>query len=353
MELATRLALFLWRSIPDQALTDAANGVGGATLTSASDVATQATRMLADPKAAGALQDFANQWLDIENMDAVTKDTQFTKWSATVAADLHTESLTTFTQAVLGDSDYKTLLTSPSSYINGDLASFYGLSGSPTFSAPTTVNTSANPRVGILSSGAVLAMHAHTSLPSPTKRGRMIRQQILCEEVPDPPASVAGMPIPPPPSNITSGTTRAAYLTHVSTNSLCNNCHQYMDWIGFGFDNYDATGAYITQENGMPVDPSGQFIPETGTMDITGTFADMPSMITDLTQSDQVTQCFALEEIRYALLRSETDADACSAQQIYQTFSSNNFNLQKLLVAVVSSNSFMYRTPVNAGEECQ
>ena len=200
MELATRLALYLWRSIPDQTLIDAANGVNGGSLVSASDVATQATRMLADPKATSALSDFADQWLDIENMNSVTKDTQFTKWTANVAADLHTESLTTFTQAVLGSSSFTSLLTSGSSYINGDLASFYGLSGSPTFSTATTVNTAANPRMGILSQGSVLAMHAHTSLPSPTKRGRMIRQQILCEEIPDPPASVGGMPIPPPPA---------------------------------------------------------------------------------------------------------------------------------------------------------
>ena len=353
MELATRLALYLWRSIPDQTLIDAANGVNGGSLVSASDVATQATRMLADAKAKAALSDFADQWLDIENMNAVTKDTQFKKWTASVAADLHTESLTTFTQAVLGSSSFTSLLTSGSSYINANLASFYGLSGSPTFSTATTVNTAANPRTGILSQGSVLAMHAHTSLPSPTKRGRMIRQQILCEEVPDPPASVGGMPIPPPPANITSGTTRAAYLQHVAANSQCNSCHQYMDWIGFGFDNYDATGSYITQENTVNVDPSGQFIPYPNSTDITGTFQNMTDMITQLSTSQQVDQCFALEEIRYALLRSETAEDACSAQQIYQAFSGSNFNLSKLLVAVVSSNSFMYRTPVSAGQACQ
>ena len=79
----------------------------------------------------------------------------------------------------------------------------------------------------------------------------------------------------------------------------------------------------------------------------------MTDMITQLSKSDQVNQCFALEEIRYALLRSETAEDACSAQQIYQAFSGSNFNLSKLLVAVVSSNAFMYRTPVNAGQACQ
>jgi hypothetical protein len=358
MELATRLALYLWRSIPDQTLTDAANGVNGASLVSASDVATQATRMLADSRATSALSDFADQWLDIENMNSVTKDTQFTKWTATVAADLHTESLTTFTQAVLGSSSFTSLLTSGSSYVNADLASFYGLSGSPTFSAATTVNTAANPRMGILSQGSVLAMHAHTSLPSPTKRGRMIRQQILCEEVPDPPASVGGVPIPPPPTTIPAGqTTRSQYLNHVMpngvTNATCNGCHQYMDWIGFGFDNYDATGSYITQENGTNVDPSGQFIPYPSSTDISGTFKNMSDMITQLSTSQQVDQCFALEELRYALLRSETDEDACSAQQIYQAFSGSSFNISKLIVAVVSSNSFMYRTPVSAGQTCQ
>jgi hypothetical protein len=359
MELATRLALYLWRSIPDQTLIDAANGVNGGSLVSASDVATQATRMLADPKATTALSDFADQWLDIENMNSVTKDTQFKKWTATVASELHTESLTTFTQAVLGNSSFTSLLTSGSSYINGDLASFYGLSGgSPTFSAATTVNTAANPRMGILSQGSVLAMHAHTSLPSPTKRGRMIRQQILCEEVPDPPAAIGGVPIPPPPTTLPTGqTTRSQYLNHVSpggvTNTTCNNCHQFMDWIGFGFDNYDATGSYITQENSTNVDPSGKFIPYPDTSDISGTFQNMTDMITQLSASQQVDQCFALEELRYALLRSETAEDACSAQQIYQAFSGSSFNISKLLVAVVSSNAFMYRTPVSAGQACQ
>jgi hypothetical protein len=361
MELATRLALYLWRSIPDQTLIDAANN---GNLTTASQVATQATRMLADAKAKGALADFADQWLDIENMNAVTKDTQFTKWTASVAADLHTESLTTFTQSVLGNASFSSLLTSGSSYINGNLASFYGLTGSPSFTSPTTVNTSANPRTGILTQGSVLAAHSHTSLMSPTKRGRMIRQQILCEEVPDPPASVGGMPIPPPPTNITSGTTRDAYLQHVSPNTQCNDCHQYMDWIGFGFDNYDATGAYITYEVSKdssgntkqnPVDSSGKVLPyPNNPNDLSiSSFSGTNDLITQLSQSAQVNQCFALEELRYALLRAESDADACSAQQIYQAFAASNFDLKALIGAVVSSNSFMYRTPVAPGGACQ
>ncbi len=353
LELATRLALYLWRSLPDQTLVEAANN---GQLATPSDVATQATRMLADAKAKAALADFADQWMDIENMNAVTKDTQFTKWTAGVASDLHTETLTTFTQAVITNSDYKTLLTSPMSYINGTLASFYGVGGNPSFDTATNVNTASNPRYGILTQGSVLAGHAHTSLPSPTKRGRLLRQQILCEEVPDPPAAVAGKPIPPPPATLMSGaTTRQAYLQHVAANDTCNACHQYMDWLGFGFDQYDATGAFQTMENGTPnLDSSGKFVPFANNAgDMSGTFSGTSDMVTQLSMSEQVMQCFALQEMRYALLRAETTDDSCSAQQIYQAFKSNNYNLQKLIVAVVSSDAFMYRTAVNAGGDCK
>jgi hypothetical protein len=363
LELATRLSLYLWRSLPDQTLTSAATG---GHLVTASDVTTQATRMLADPKAADALHDFANQWLDIENMDAVTKDTQFGNWSAALAEELHLETLVTFSSTVLAatKNGLPDLLTSSSSYLNSDLVTFYNNPsayaknttgpGAATDYKPTAVGSSSAPRMGVLTDGSVLAIHAHTSLPSPTKRGRMLRQQILCEQVPDPPASVGGKPIPAPPTTLTAGTTRAAYLQHVSADTACNGCHQYMDWLGFGFDNYDAIGAYITTENGAAVDSSGQFIQEPGSNDISGTFSGTTDMIQQLSASPQVDQCYALEQIRYALGRVESNSDACSAQQIYKTFStSGSFNLQQLLIAVVSSNSFMNRTPVNAGGTCQ
>jgi hypothetical protein len=365
MELATRLSLYLWRSLPDQTLTTAATS---GHLTTASDVATQATRMLADPKATAALQDFADQWLDIENMNAVTKDTQFGSWTAALAEEMHMESLITFSSTVLATSnnDLPDLLTSTSSYVNSDLGSFYNNpsgyqantagAGAASDYKSTVVGASNSSRMGILTDGSVLAIHAHTSLPSPTKRGRMVRQQILCEQIPNPPASVGGMPIPPPPTTIPAGqTTRDLYMAHVAkdTTGQCNQCHQYMDWIGFGFDNYDATGAYITTEGGTPVDSSGKFLQMEGAGDISGPFGGTTDMIQQLSQSPQVDQCFALEEIRYALGRVESNNDACSAQQIYQAFSTTSFNLQQLLVAVVSSDSFMYRTPVNAGGACQ
>jgi hypothetical protein len=314
--------------------------------------------MLADAKATDALQDFANQWLDIENMDAVTKDTQFTYWTPDFAKELHAETLTTFSRSVTADNtDLATLLTSSSSYVNSDLASFYS-TGTPGTAHGTTytkmqVGTSSAPRNGILTDASVLSQHSHTSLPSPTLRGRMVRQQVLCGQVPEPPAMVNGEPIPPPPTTIPAGsTTRDLYQQHSVRNSQCMGCHQWMDLIGFGFDNYDATGKWITQENGTNVDPSGSFVPMTNG-EMSGTFTNAADMIGQLAASTQVRQCFALQQMRYALGRVERNADACSVQQAYQAFSSGQFNLKQLLVAIVSSDSFRNRTAVTAGSACQ
>ena len=154
----------------------------------ADQVAAQATRMLADAKAQDALRDFANQWLDIENMDAVTKDTQFRNWTPVLAQELHNETLTTFSASVASDNtDYPSLLTSTSSYVNSDLAAFYntGVPGTANSTSYTKmpVGTTSAPRMGLLTHASVLAIHAHTSLPSPTLRGRMVRQQILCDQI--------------------------------------------------------------------------------------------------------------------------------------------------------------------------
>ncbi len=356
MEMATRLSLFLWRSLPDQTLIDAATA---GQLGTANQLAAQGTRMLADAKAQDTLRDFANQWLDIENMDAVTKDTQFKNWTPVLAQELHNETLTTFVSSVATDNtDFPSLLTSTSSYVNSDLAAYYntgvpGTSNSTSFTK-TPVGTSAAPRIGLLTHASVLAMHAHTSLPSPTLRGRMVRQQILCEQIPPPPQQIGGTVIPPPPTSLPAGqTTRQQYMQHFGVNQLCGGCHQYMDYVGFGFDNYDATGAYITAEGGTPVDPSGMFLTTDTTNGLTGSFTNGTDMITKLAASTQARECFALQELRYAIQRNELAGDACSAQQVYQAFQSGGFNVQRLLLAIVQTDSFRNRSPVNAGAACQ
>src|SRR6185312_13054500 len=126
-------------------------------------------------------------------------------------------------------------------------------------------------------------------------------------------------------------------------------------YVGFAFDNYDATGAFITTEggttptNGTPVDSSGMFM-SMNPNGLTGSFTSGTDMITQLAASTQARECFALQELRYAVQRSEQAGDACSAQQAFQ---SGGFNVQSLLLAIVRTDSFRNRSPVNAGAACQ
>ncbi|MFZ5894543.1 MAG: DUF1592 domain-containing protein [Myxococcota bacterium] len=349
-ELATRLSLFLWRSVPDDTLARAADQNQ---LSTPEQIEQQAIRMLADQKARDALDDFVDQWLDIENMDSVTKDTVFANvWSPQIARDLHTETLTTYANLVDSGGSFVDLMTSNTSYINSGLANFYGVSApGGGFAASQAVPS----RKGILTHGSFLAAHAHTVLPSPILRGKIVRANVLCRPIP-PPSSVPDLNglIPPAPNAPAVGkTTRELYETHVS-NPKCVGCHEAMDLIGFGFGKFDATGRLYAdaKENDISIDASGDF--RNAAPDLDGkTFTDQSAMIEALAASSQVRGCFALEQFRFALGRVETDADACALQQIYSEFSGASFNLKKLIIAVVKSSAFRNRSSVNAQGECR
>lgn len=373
-ELATRLSLFLWRSIPDSTLlSDASSGK----LETAAGMQAEVQRMLASPKAQPGLEDFATQWMELQGTPTATKDTQYSTpqpgrvpWTTSLAQDLANETMTTFyNEVALEDGGaggtLTEVLTSPSSYIDTQLASFYGVDGG---TYDWTTRTSVNPpgqtiRAGILTNGSVLATQAHTSFPSPVLRGKLIREQVLCEVIGNPPAMFGGEPITPPPSVIPPGqTVNEQYLQHI-TDPFCSTCHQYMDPIGFGYANYDATGAYqSTDDNGFPdagsyppVDAGGQVIPDNqgpGELSISS-FNGAVSLATQLASSPQVQECYALDQFRYSLGRIESASDACSLQQAFQAFSQQNFSLQAILVAIAQSDSFRYRNAVTAGSACQ
>jgi hypothetical protein len=378
-EMAARLALYLWRSVPDATLMQAA---ASGQLATANQVAAQATRMVQQsPDAArNALEDFATQWLELENTEAVTKDSQYTTWVPALATDLKTESLKTVSSYFLSSggassSDASTgggsitgaladLLTSPSSYVNANVAKFYGVAMPGSLDADGFGLTNVNPdpshpvREGILTNGSVLATQAHTSLPSPVLRGKLVREQVLCDAMPPPPA---GLNIPPPPATVAQGaTTRNTFEAH-STNPQCSGCHQYMDPIGLGFGHFDASGQFQATDANGKSDPNGMLpaIDATGavnpyfTGDMKATFDGAPDLAQQLATSPRVEECFALQEMRYALDRVESVADACSAQQIFQSFSSGGFDLQSLLIAVVRSDSFRYRKAFSPGSSCQ
>jgi Protein of unknown function (DUF1592)/Protein of unknown function (DUF1588)/Protein of unknown function (DUF1585)/Protein of unknown function (DUF1595)/Protein of unknown function (DUF1587) len=373
-EVAARLALFLWRSVPDAALMTAA---AAGQLATPVQVQAQATRMLAATDGQGnllarsALDDFTTQWMQLTPIQA--KDSQFASFNSAnatgkISAAMDDEARLDFSQRVLAESaTLSDVLTSTSSYINSDLATLYGVSqaaggvtvtdtavGSTTFAKTAVPN-----RPGILATGAVMATQAHSTLPSFVLRGKLVRENVLCDPIPPPPPNVPAGPTMAPDG----GTTRDLLLAHQQKGTACPGCHQYMDTIGVGFGNFDATGVYQANDaNGLPA-PAGGFpaIDASGTIKafpgdpggLQTTYTNVNDLVTQLAAATQVNQCFALQELRYATSRVETPSDACSAQQIYAAFSSNNFNVQQLVLAIVTSDAFRYRSVMAAGSECE
>jgi hypothetical protein len=363
-EVAGRLALFLWRSVPDAPLMQAA---AAGDLATAGGVAAQATRMLADLRARDAVYDFATQWLQLQSTQSLGKDTQFAVWNAhpKLGEEMVDETLLDVSQAILSNGGTLTdLLTSPTSYVNAELASFYGVSlgsgaaasvNDPALDGPSSFVATLLPnRAGVLTNGSVLATQAHTTLPSSVLRGKLVRENVLCDVLHPPPPG-----IPPPPSSVPDGgTTRSQFEAHESVPG-CVSCHQYMDPIGFGFGHFDATGAYQTTDaNGQqggnypPIDATGKVL-AMSQGEFSTTYDGAVDLVTRLSTATQVHQCFALQELRYALGRVEMPSDACSAQSAYAAFAGSDLDIQALLVAIVRSDSFRYRSAANAGSTCQ
>jgi Protein of unknown function (DUF1592)/Protein of unknown function (DUF1588)/Protein of unknown function (DUF1585)/Protein of unknown function (DUF1595)/Protein of unknown function (DUF1587) len=367
-EIAARLSLALWRSVPDTALMQAAT-MGA--LSTSDQVQAQASRMLADPKAASALADFTTQWMQIQTISG--KDQQFNStWGSdpNIVPELKAETIANFSQAVLGNSSLTQLLTSSSSYINAALAKFYGGNAGLTLGTGPAVQTDqgafyqtnlgAN-RAGILTNAGVLAAQSHSTLPSSVLRGKLVREQVLCDVIGNPPPFV-----PAPATGVDAGSTTRSVLEAHYEQACAINCHRYMDPIGLGFGSFDATGAYqATDANGFtgnfpPIDATGQILtcaaepcygPPVSTT--SGTFNGAVDLANQLAASKQVAECFALQQFRYTLGRVETPADACSAQQIYSAFTSKALNLQQAIVAIAGSDAFRYRRVETAGSACQ
>jgi hypothetical protein len=158
-----------------------------------------------------------------------------------------------------------------------------------------------------------------------------------------------------------AGTTRSVLEAHFNKQP-CVSCHQYMDPIGLGFGFFDATGAYQPDDangfqtappGGFPaIDATGQVVPMYKT-EFSTTFNGATDLAHQLAGATQTQECFALQEFRYALSRVESMDDACSAQAVFQAFASSGLTIEKVLVAIVGSDAFRYRSLETPGSECQ
>ncbi len=331
-ELATRLSFFLRNTTPDDALLDAAER---GELATASGLESHARRLLEGEQAHASLDEFFAELLHLAPLAGLTRDAAaFPHMSPTLGASMRGETLALFEDVVFRrDGDVRELFDSKKTFVNAELAKLYGLEAPSGAGFVAVTLPSDQPRVGIFGHASFLAVNAHVTRSSPTYRGKAIRERILCESMPPPPDDV------PPLPDASSGdraTARQRLEMHRKVEP-CKSCHQMMDPIGLGLENFDAIGAHRTEENGVKIDPSG---------DVDGAPFAGPRELAKLLRSDPRTgPCFARNLFRHAAGHVETKGEEPVIQAIVERFASGGYRVKSLALAIVTSDAFRYATP--------
>ncbi len=338
-EIASTLSYLYWGTMPDAALFAAA---GKGELSTPEQLKAQAERMLDDARARDQLTDFATQWLRTDGVLGSNKDSSiYPMFTDSVRESLMEEQSRFFAdiafdkQGTFGD-----LFNADYVFANAELAGFYGLpaAGGAEF-ARVSVSESSG-RGGILGLGAVLASHAHSNESSPIKRGLFVRDRLLCQELPAPPANLDTTP----PGLDPTLTTRDRFAKHTA-DPACISCHQFIDGVGFGLEGFDGIGRKREVENGIPIDTSGELLGlESLSSQAVETFNGARELGAMLSDSPNAQACLSLQYYRFARGYSETPSDSCSVDRLRKQFESESLTIKQLLIAITSLKSLTVRS---------
>lgn len=328
-EIASQISLLVRGSRPDQALFDAA-AAGG--LASPDAREQQARRLLALPESRRHLADFVRSWLELTR--PVNKDMGLLPFVTPQLRTAMYRELATFLDYVLsGSARLDELMLADYTFASDALKVIYG---DDLLAAPgdfTKVPLSPRRR-GILSSPMFLATHALINQTNPIERGLVVRTRLLCQDIPPPPPDVVAQTPTPGPGQ----TTRQKYEEH-SKEPRCRACHQYMDPIGFGFEQFDVVGRYRTKEGELPVDARGML---SGT-DVDGPFTGPAQLAQRLVGSPTFRHCFVQQLWRFAESRAVGPHDDAEIDALAGAFERADHRIDELLIAIVRKPTFILR----------
>lgn len=333
-EIATELSYLLVGSLPDDALFAAAKA--GA-LHDPDAIATQAARLLASPKSRRALDHFVAEWLDLDKLAQVPKDaTLFPDFTPDIRTAMRAETTELFATTV-STGTLPDLFSAGYSFMSAPLATFYGLGAASGPPSPSGVpRYAAGPdRGGILTHGSILATQGKNDSSAPIQRGKLVRERLLCQKLPPPPAGL-NIQLPPVDPKLSN---RERFTAH-DQNPACATCHRLMDPIGFGFEGFDAVGRHQTADHGKPVDTTGEVLESAHTG---GKFDGVLQLEQMLGKSPDVEDCFALQWTRFAFGESGDGAEAAVHQRALAAFRLAGLRLDALILALTRDPRFTTR----------
>lgn len=333
-ELASRLSYFLWGTMPDEQLLEAAaNG----DLDTPAGLSAEAKRMLADPKSMDGLMRFFSLWIYLDGVEGTEKTLGVYPQFTPALASAWRRSLELYVQDVLNHEGTLTaLLTSNVMYANNTM-SMYGASAAG--AEFERFEMGGIQRKGLLAQPGFLAFKSLPDSSSPVRRGVFVLDKLLCEPPAPPPA---GANITPPALSVTN-TTRDRFAAH-SQNDGCKGCHQFINPVGFTFEHYDGLGIWRDTENNQPIDSTGGIIASRDSS-VLGAVDGVAELSVKLAGSRNVHDCLAKEFYRFALGRPLNQADTCTATRIGDRFMASGGNFRELMLAIVESDAF--RTNAN------
>lgn len=331
-ELASRLSYFLWSTMPDDRLFELADQ---RQLGQPEVLEAEVLRMLADEKAEALIENFAGQWLELRNVAKVEPDPdRFPSFNDQLRDDMRRETELFFAGIVHEDRDVMELVDADYTYLNERLAQHYGIA-EVEGEQFRKVSLSDQRRGGILTHASILTLTSNPTRTSPVKRGKWILENLL------------GAPPPPPPAGVQElmegeqaellGTLRERMQQHREDPS-CAVCHRKMDALGFGFENFDAVGAWRDQDGQFEIDPSGEL---PGGVKFDGP-AELRQILKDDLQADFL-NCLTEKMLTYALGRGLESFDRCAVEQIVKNLQEDHNRFSSLVLNVVTSEPFRMR----------
>lgn len=321
-DVAARLSFGLWDSLPDAELLKAA---AAGELSTREQVARQAERMAADPRAWTKLREFFLQWLKVDQYPDLAKDAKkFPGFDQAAASDLRTSFELTLEQTVWSErSDFRELFLSDKVFLNGRLAKFYGVN-LPENAPFQPVSLDPAERAGVLTHPYLLASFAYLDSTSPIHRGVLIARNLLGRLLQPPPQAFAPIPADLHPNL----TTRQRVMLQTQP-AACASCHNMINPLGFTLEKFDAIGRFRTAENGRPVDATGAYQGRDGKL---VKFAGVRDLANYLAGSEEARAAF-VEKLFQNLVKQPVRAFGLQAlPDLERRFEANGFNIRKQMV---------------------
>jgi hypothetical protein len=331
LDLASRLSFFLWSTLPDEELTKLARQ---RKLSDPVVLEQQTRRMLADPRADALIVNFAGQWLQLRALQTSYPVVQlFPDFDDNLRQAFRREVELFFASIVREDRSLLDLLTADYTFLNERLARHYGIEGiyGSRFRR-VTLGPKLDARRGLLGKGAVLTVSSQPNRTSLVQRGKWILQNILGTQPPDPPP----FNVPPLSATAEAGkvlTLRQQMEKHRAVEP-CKSCHKIMDPIGLSLENFDAIGAWRTEDEGNPIDSSGLLVDGTPMNGV----ADLRQAL--LRYSDQFARNVTERLMTYGLGRGVEYYDMPAVRSIVRDARRDNYRFSSLIVGIVKSDVF-------------